>query len=196
MAGAPTKQGGVGYGDGAPRGDDEATAFAAMLVRVTMSARRTGDEEAAAVVSMTTPMMALPRDDESNDDAHQGARRRPPRATKAARRTGVDEAAFALTRMMPRTMTSPPAMRTPTTAPTTMPTTTPRGAQSQGRPGRLTSTAQGAYARRPPPTTATNSDDSADKVEKPRATDKADEATRDCARRVRVAVARKSAMAT
>jgi hypothetical protein len=100
-------------------------------------------------------MMALPRDDESNDDAHQGARRRPPRATKAARRTGVDEAAFALTRMMPRTMTSPPAMRTPTTAPTTMPTTTPRGAQSQGRPGRLTSTAQGAYARQPPPTTAT-----------------------------------------
>jgi len=38
--------------------------------------------------------------------------------------------------------------------------------------------------------------DSADKVEKPRATDKADEATRDCARRVRVAVARNSAMAT
>ena len=155
-----------------------------------------GDEEAAAVASTTTPMMALPCDDESNDDAHQGAQRRPPRATKAARRTGVDEAAFALTRMMPRTMTSPPAMRTPTTAPTTMPTTTPRGAQSQGRPGRLTSTAQGAYARRPPPTTATNSDDSADKVEKPRATDKANEATGDCARRVRVAVARKSAMAT
>ena len=37
--------------------------------------------------------------------------------------------------------------------------------------------------------------DSADKVAKPRATDKADEA-RDCARRGRVAVARKSAMAT
>jgi len=30
--------GGVGYGDGAPRDDNEATAFAAMLVRVTMSA--------------------------------------------------------------------------------------------------------------------------------------------------------------
>ena len=41
-----------------------------------------------------------------------------------------------------------------------------------------------------------NSNDSADKVEKPRATDKADEATRDCTRRIRVAVARKSAMAT
>ena len=40
-------------------------------------------------------MMALPRDDESNDDAHQGARRRPPRAMKAARRTGVDKAVFA-----------------------------------------------------------------------------------------------------
>jgi hypothetical protein len=40
-------------------------------------------------------------------------------------------------------------------APSTMPTTTPREVQSQGRPGRLTSTAQGAYARRPPPTTAT-----------------------------------------
>ena len=49
---------------------------------------------------------------------------------------------------------TPPAMRIPTTVPTMMPTTTPRGAQSQGRPGRLTSTAQGAYARRPPPTTA------------------------------------------
>ena len=40
--------------------------------------------------------MALPRADESNDDAHQGARRRPPHATKVARRTGVDVAAFAL----------------------------------------------------------------------------------------------------
>ncbi len=29
---------GVGYGDGAPRGDGEATAFAAMLVCMTMSA--------------------------------------------------------------------------------------------------------------------------------------------------------------
>ena len=40
-------------------------------------------------------MMALPRDDESNNDAHQGARRRPSRATKAAQRTGVDKAVFA-----------------------------------------------------------------------------------------------------
>ena len=88
----------VGYGDGAPRGDDKATAFAAMLVRVTMSAQRTGDKEAAVVASTKTPrMMALPRADESNDDAHQGARRRPPHATKVARCTGVDEAAFALT---------------------------------------------------------------------------------------------------
>ena len=55
MAGAPTKQGGVGYGDSAPRGDDEATAFAAMLVRMTMWARRTGDEEAAAVALRMTP---------------------------------------------------------------------------------------------------------------------------------------------
>ncbi len=38
--------------------------------------------------------------------------------------------------------------------------------------------------------------DSADKVAKPRVTDKADEATRHCARRGRVAVAHKSAMAT
>jgi hypothetical protein len=67
-----------------------------MLTRVTMTARRTGDVEAAAVASTTTPrrMTALPRDDEFYDDAHQGARQRPPRATKAARRTGVNEAAF------------------------------------------------------------------------------------------------------
>ena len=38
--------------------------------------------------------------------------------------------------------------------------------------------------------------DSADKVAKPRATDKANEAMQDCTRRGRVAVARKSAMAT
>ena len=47
----------------------------------------------------TTPrrMRAPTHDDESDDDAHQGARQRPPRATKAARRTGVDEAAFTST---------------------------------------------------------------------------------------------------
>ena len=90
---------GVGYEDSAPRGDGEATAFTAMPAHLTMAARRTGDVEAAAVASKTTPrrMAALPRDDDSDDDAHQGARRRPPRATKAARRTGVDEAVFTLT---------------------------------------------------------------------------------------------------
>ncbi len=137
----------VGYGDGAPRGDDEATAFAARLARVMMAARCTGDVEAAAVALKTTPrrMTALPHDDESDNDAHQGARQRPPRATKAARRTGVDEAAFTSTMDDAEDDdVAPPATRTPTTAPTTMPTTTSRGAQSQGRPGRLTSTAQGA----------------------------------------------------
>jgi hypothetical protein len=137
----------VGYGDGAPRGDDKATAFAARLARVMMAARRTGDVEAAAVALKTTPrrMTALPHDDESDDDAHQGARQRPPRATKAARRTGVDEAAFTSTMDDAEDDdVAPPATRTPTTAPTTMPTTTSRGAQSRGRPGRLTSTAQGA----------------------------------------------------
>ena len=102
----------------------------------------------------TTPrrMRAPTHDDESDDDAHQGARQRPPRATKAARRTGVDEAAFTSTMDDAEDDdVAPPATRTPTTAPTTMPTTTSRGAQSRGRPGRLTSTAQGAYARRPPP---------------------------------------------
>ena len=41
-----------------------------------------------------------------------------------------------------------------------------------------------------------NSDDSADKAAKPIVTNKADEATRDCARHVRVAVACESVMAT
>ena len=41
-----------------------------------------------------------------------------------------------------------------------------------------------------------NSDDSADKASKPRVTDKANEATRDGARRVRAAIARESALAT
>ena len=98
--------------------------------------------------------MALPRADESNDDAHQGARRRPPHATKVARRTGVDEAAFALTMDDAKDDDDSPAARTPTTVPTTMPMTTPRGAQNRGWPGRLMTTAQGAYARRPPPMTA------------------------------------------
>ena len=81
-------------------------------------------------------------------------------------------------------------------APTTMSTTTPRGVQSQGRP-------EGGRVRREACAVATtphdsndNFDDSADKAAKPGATDMADKATRDCTRRVRVAVARKSAMAT
>ncbi len=41
-----------------------------------------------------------------------------------------------------------------------------------------------------------NSDDSANEASKPRATNKADEATRDGARHVRAAIARKSALAT
>ena len=42
-----------GYGDGAPRDDNKAAAFAARLVRATMAARCTGDEEAAAVALTT-----------------------------------------------------------------------------------------------------------------------------------------------
>ena len=41
-----------------------------------------------------------------------------------------------------------------------------------------------------------DSDDSANEASKPRATDKADEATQDGARHVRAAIARKSALAT
>ena len=41
-----------------------------------------------------------------------------------------------------------------------------------------------------------DSDDSANKASKPRATDKADEATRDGTRHVRAAIARESALAT
>ncbi len=41
-----------------------------------------------------------------------------------------------------------------------------------------------------------DSDDSANEASKPRATDKADKATRDGARHVRAAIARKSALAT
>ena len=41
-----------------------------------------------------------------------------------------------------------------------------------------------------------NSDDSANETSKPRATDKADKATRDGARRVRAAIARESLLAT
>jgi hypothetical protein len=69
-------RGGVGYGDGAPRGENKAMAFAARLACVTMAARRMGDEEAAAVALTTTRrrMMVLPRDGESDNDIHQGKR--------------------------------------------------------------------------------------------------------------------------
>ena len=198
MAGAPTNQGGVGYGDGAPRGNDKATAFAAMLVRVTMSAQCTGDKEAAAVALTMTPrrMMALPRDDESNDDAHQGSRRRPPRAMKAARCTGVDEAAFTSTMNDAKDDDIAPRYED-----------SDKGANydadddaEKGAKPRVARKADEYGARHVRATTTThgsndNSDDSADKVAKPRATDKADEATRDCARCERVAVARNSAMA-
>jgi len=141
--------------------------------------------------------MALPRNDKSNDDAHQGMRQRPPRATKAAQRTGVDELAFTLT--MDDAKDNDVAPRdedSNNSANNDADDNAKRGANPRAagkadeygaRPVRATTT---------PHNSDDNSDDSADKVAKPRTTDKVDEATRDCARRVRVAVARKSAMAT
>ncbi len=190
---------GVGYEDGAPRGDGEATAFAAMPARVTMAARRTGDVEAAAVALTTTPrrMMVLPRDDESNDDTHQGARRRPPRATKAARCTGDDEAAFASAMndakdddIAPRDEDSDKGANDDADDDAEK-GAKPRAAGKADEYG-----ARHVRATTTPHDSDDNSYDSADKVAKPRATDKADEATRDCGRRVRVAVARNSVMAT
>jgi hypothetical protein len=87
--GFANKTGAVGYGKGAPRDDNEATAFAVRLARVTMAARRTGNKDAAAVASTTTPRMmtALPRNDEFNDDAHQvEQRRRPSQGARARQR--------------------------------------------------------------------------------------------------------------
>ncbi len=49
-----------GYGESAPHDNNEAAAFDARLVRATMAARRTGDEEAAAV--------ALTTDDAKDND--------------------------------------------------------------------------------------------------------------------------------
>ena len=141
-------------------------------------------------------MTALPHDDESDDDAHQGARQRPPRATKAARRTGVDEVAFTLTMddakdddVAPRDKDSDNGANDDADD----------DAEKGAKP-RAAGKADEYGARHVRAATTThdsddNSDDSADKVEKPRATNKADEATRDCARRVRVAVTRNSAMA-
>jgi hypothetical protein len=186
----------VGYADGAPRGDDEATAFAAMLVRVTMSARRTGNKEETAVASTTTPRrrMALPRDNESNEDAHQGAQRRPPCATKAARRTGVDEAAFALTMDDAKDNdVAPRCEDSDNGANEDADDDAERGAKPRaaGKAGEY-----GARRVRAMTTPNDSDDNSANKVAQSRATDKANEATGDCARCVRVAVARKSTMVT
>ena len=190
---------GVGYGDSAPRGDGEATAFAAMLVCVTMSAQRTGDEEAAAVALTMTPrrMMALPRDDESNDDAHQGARRRPPRATKAARCTGVDEAAFASTMNDAKDdVIAPHDEDSDNGANNDADDDAEKGPKPRAAGKADEYGARHVRVATTPHDSDDNSGDSADKVEKPRAINKADEATRDCVRCVRVAVARNSAMAT
>ena len=141
--------------------------------------------------------MALPRDDESNDDAHQGVRRRPPRSTKAARCTGVDEATFASTMndaegddVAPRDKDSDNGANDDADDDAEK-GAKPRAAGKADEYG-----ARHVRATTTPHDSDNNSDDSAVKVEKPRATNKADEATRDCARRVRVAVACKSAMAT
>ena len=141
--------------------------------------------------------MALPRDDESNDDAHQGARRRPPRATKAARCTGVDEAAFASTMndakdddVAPRDEDSDNGANNDADD------DAEKGPKSRAAGKADEYGARHVRAATTPHDSDDNSGDSADKVEKTRAINKADEATRDCARRVRVAVARNSAMAT
>jgi len=139
-------------------------------------------------------MMALPRDDEFNNDAHQGSRWRPPRATKAARCTGVDEAVFAST--MNDAKDNDVAPHDEDSDNGTI-DDADDDAEKGAKPRALTSTAQGTYAPRPPPTTATTTPTTPPtRSKKPRATDKANEATRDCTRRVRVAVARNSAMAT
>jgi hypothetical protein len=168
-------------------------AFAARLARVTMVARRTGDVEAAAVASKTTPrrMTELPHDDESDDDAHQGALRRPPRATKAARRTGVDEVAFT------STMDDPPRDEDyDNGANNDADDDAERGAKPMAAGKADEYGARRVRAATTPPDSDDDSYHSADKVAKPRVTGKADKATRDCARRGCMAVARKSAMAT
>jgi len=141
-------------------------------------------------------MMALPHDDESNDDAHQGSRRRPPRATKAARCTGVDEAAFASTMNDAKDNDVAPRDEDSNNgAIDDADDDAKKGAKPRAAGKADEYGARHVRAATTPHDSDDNSDDSADKVKKPRATDKADEATRDCARRVRVAVARNSAMA-
>jgi len=116
-------------------------------------------------------MMALPRDDESNEDAHQGSRRRPPRATKAARCTGVDEALFASTMNDAKDDDVAPRDEDSNNGAID---DADDGAEKGAKP-RATGKADKYGARHvrtatTPHNSDDNSDDSADKVEKPRAT--------------------------
>jgi hypothetical protein len=99
--------------------------------------------------------MALPRDDKSNDDAHQGVRRGPPRATKAAQCTGVDEAAFASTMNDAKDDDVAPRDEDSDNGANDDADDDAEKGAKRGRPGRLMSTEQGTYVRQPPPTTAT-----------------------------------------
>ena len=125
------------------------------------------------------------------------------RATKAARRTGVDEAAFVLTTNDAKDNDAPlPHDDNPDDgANNDADDNAERGAKQRGAKPRAAEKADEYDARRVcAATTPHNSNDdsnnSADEPAKPRATDKADEATQDCTRRVRAAIACKSAMAT
>ena len=98
--------------------------------------------------------------------------------------------------MMPRTMTSPPRDEdSDNGANDDADDNAERGAKPRGAGKADNYGARRVRAATTPHDSDDDSCDSADKAAKPRATDKADEA-RDCARRGRVAVARKSAMAT
>ena len=119
--------------------------------------------------------MALPRDDESNDDAHQGVRRRPPRSTKAARCTGVDEATFASTMndaegddVAPRDKDSDNGANDDADD------DAERGAKPRAAGKADEYGARRARAATTPHDSDDNSYNSADKVAKPRVTDKAD----------------------
>jgi len=162
-----------------------------------MAARRTGDVEAAAVASKTTPrrMTALPRDDESTPIRVRGgglrARRRRPDARELTRRCSHRRW------MMPRTMTSPPRDEdSDNGANDDADDEVERGAKPMAAGKADEYGARRVRAATTPHDSDDDSYDSADKVAKPRATDKANEAMQDCTRRGRVAVARNSAMAT
>jgi hypothetical protein len=99
--------------------------------------------------------------------------------------------------MMPRTMTSPPRDEdSDNGANDDTDNNAERGAKLRAAGKADEYGARRVRAAATPHDSNDDSDDSADKVMKPRATDKADEVTRDCARCVRVAVSRKSVMAT